>query len=62
MGDVVRLHEPTNGEQGFIACPCGTEAGWNVVAISDAQGPIIAALVCVECEREIPISFGRLVD
>lgn len=60
MAEIVRLHEPNIGEQSFVACPCGSEGGWHVVVINGASGPFIAALVCGECENEIPVAFGAL--
>jgi len=51
------------GEVTFMLCPC-TEEGSTVlpVVLHDAQGPLLIALVCPECENEISILNGRPVN
>lgn len=61
MGEVVDMNQPKQGEQSFIACPCGSELGFFPVVIHDTEGPFIATLVCAGCESEIPVNHGRLV-
>lgn len=51
------------GDHIFLLCECQNNAecpsGMLPVAMHDAQGPFIAALVCPECENEVPIIYGR---
>ncbi|MBW5801177.1 hypothetical protein [Halomonas elongata] len=61
MGEVVQLQkEPKAGDQMFALCGC-TEEGvpMNVVTIM-AETPFIAALVCPECDTEVPVSNGYI--
>jgi len=50
------------GEVTFISCPCTAEGTPPLaVILHDAQGPLVVALVCPECEQEIGVVNGRLV-
>lgn len=62
MADVIKLSQPRPGAQSFMLCPCQGHDGSGtmaVVVMHDAQGAFICALVCPDCEREVPVSFGR---
>lgn len=59
MGKVVPMRqEPKAGDQMFALCGC-TEEGvpMNVVTIM-GETPFIAALVCPECDAEVPVVNG----
>lgn len=55
--NVVSFNRP--GEQTFVLCPC-RDGGVPVtpVVVHDRAGPIISALVCPECEHELPVING----
>nr|BBJ05186.1 hypothetical protein YBY_30350 [Marinobacter nauticus] len=50
-----------DGDQTFIICPC-TEEGTPVipVVIHGTSGPIIASLMCPDCDKVIPVVNGIL--
>lgn len=51
------------GEYTFITCDCdGSEQGQPMtpVILHDPQGPIVSSLMCVDCEREVPVVNGIL--
>lgn len=50
------------GEVTFMLCPRTDEGTPPLpVVLHDAQGPLLIALVCPECENELPILNGRPV-
>lgn len=69
MGDIVPL--PTKGkwtvrpeqfhDRMYLCCSCSVseENGWIPVTLRDELGWFIVALICVECQREVPIRNGR---
>lgn len=58
--NVIPLHPATApGDMGFMQCACKPEGvDFLVVAIHQDAGAIVAALVCPECERELPVVNG----
>jgi len=46
------------GEPAFLCCPCGTDEGWAVQCLKTQRGPVIAALVCMGCERVMLVENG----
>lgn len=58
MADLVELKQIRPGDHWFLTCACGKEE-LLVVAVHDEAGAFITALVCAECDNEIPISFGQ---
>lgn len=58
--NVHHLHEQ-DGQQTFVMCPCEDDGILTTpVVLHDPKGPIIVALMCPECEREIPVVDGLL--
>ena len=59
MAGIIDLHKPVNGDETFLLCPCTAEGSALVpVVIHDPKGPIVAGLLCVECEISIPVVNG----
>jgi hypothetical protein len=62
MADVIPLNPPLP-EAGFLTCPaCAHEDGrfLPVCRFSGVGVPFLAALVCAECESEVPVREGWL--
>jgi hypothetical protein len=60
MGNVLTLNpnQPKSGETSFIACNCtGSPEPFVAVAIA-GPNPVICALVCLDCEKSIPVVNG----
>ena len=66
MGDVIDMQERARekwagqGEVNFLTCGCGSEMGLLPVILHDAGPPLVVALVCPDCENEVPVLNGRL--
>lgn len=58
--NVFQLHPTTQGDQAFILCPCTPEGSQFLVVGIVGPHPIITALQCVNCEKEIPVVNGIL--
>ena len=57
--NVTRIDRAKEGDHAFLSCPCSPEETTiTPVAVLDRQGPIITALVCVECETSIDVVNG----
>ena len=50
-----------DGESYFLTCNCIPEGEPPLVQIIETpEGPVITNLVCPNCERETPVSYGRV--
>ena len=64
--NIINLHDRgklTPGETTFVTCDCdGSYEGETLtpVVLHDQQGPIITAVMCPNCEGEIPVVNGVL--
>jgi hypothetical protein len=45
-------------DAGFLACPACHAGEFAVVCRGVPDGPYIAALVCAECDTELPVEDG----
>lgn len=50
----------TKGEQMFLGCPCGSENGWQVVTVASGDAPVIAGIICNDCNEEQGVAFGKV--
>lgn len=60
MGEVIQLNKPSDGDKTFMRCPCTPDGADFAVVVIVAQHPIVCALVCTECEQEIPVNNGMI--
>jgi len=58
MATVTELHKPRPGDQMFMLCPCTDEGEAFLVVAAMQDEPFIMALVCPNCEQEIPVVNG----
>lgn len=60
MGDVIQFDAPKPGNLSFMMCPCKPDnpTPFMVVAIVDHVRPIVAGLVCPECETQLDVVNG----
>lgn len=50
---------PSKGDLTFMQCPCTPEGvDFAVVAIADPHAPIVAGLLCPECESQYDVVNG----
>lgn len=59
--NVINIQHKSGPVESFAVCPC-TDEGVLVtpVVLLDQQGPIITSLMCLNCEKVIPVVNGVL--
>lgn len=60
MSNVISINQPKKGETTFLCCPCTDEPAPFVPVAIVSENPVIIALLCPECEKEIPVVNGIL--
>lgn len=62
MTNILNFKQRTRpGDNAFMLCDCGSEKGFAAVILADANpDPLIVALVCVDCGRELTVVNGRV--
>lgn len=60
MSNVIQFDAPKKGDTSFMMCGCKPEnpEPYIVVAITDNDRPIIAGLLCPQCETQLDVVNG----
>lgn len=58
MGEIVELNPTKDGDLAFMICPCKPEGTPYMVTVVAGDNPIIASLLCPECETNFPVING----